>query len=210
MKRLSFLGTLGLLLVLALAPAAARAGVATAGAVLLDPFDPVPEIQFHHYGGYGCNYGCGGCDYACNRCGYDCYRHSRCGEGCYRGDCDGCYRHSDCNDTCYRRTCDGCYRHTDCRDGCRPADCDHDCHDGDTSPPPTTCLQGNCYDAEHYERRWRDGNRVGQEWMDRGRKERIIPADARPHGWGRGSENWYEDDDDPPPPPPPPASPPHH
>jgi hypothetical protein len=193
MKRYSVLSALGLLLALALAPAGAKAGVATAGAVLLDPFDPVPAIQFHHYGGYGCNEGCGGCDYGC-------YRHNRCG--------DGCYRHTECGDGCYRRDCDGCYRHTDCRDGCRRADCDHDCHDGDNGTTPL-CLQGNCYDAEHYERRWRDGNRVGQEWMDRGRKERIIPADAH-RGWGHGGEDWHEDDDDAPPPPPPPEPPPHH
>jgi hypothetical protein len=202
MKKFSFLGALGLLLALALMPGGAKAGVATSGAVLLDPFDPVPEIQFRHYGGYGCSYGCGGCDYECggyrDRCDRGCYRHSRCG--------DGCSRHSDCDN--------GCYRRTNCDDTCR-SHCDRDCddHDGDRGDgghAAAPCTQANCYDAEHYERRWRDGDRVGQEWMDRGRKERIIPADAHPHGWGHGGEDWHDDDDDAPPPAPPPDPPHHH
>jgi hypothetical protein len=46
----------------------ARAGVASDDTVLLDPFDPVPEIQFRHFGGNGCFWACArrcwhGCGY---------------------------------------------------------------------------------------------------------------------------------------------------
>jgi hypothetical protein len=186
------------------AAAPASAGVATAGAVLLDPFDPVPEIQFHHFGGYGCSYGCGSvCDSGCG---------ARYDGGCY----DGCRRH-------YRR-------HRDCEDGCRRYvrdDCDHDCrghdhegrdgdrdghdrrdgydhrdvadeHDG-ASPP---CVSGHCYDAEHWERRWRDGDHVGQQWEDRGTRERSLPQGGHTDGFYGHDYDWRVDDDPPPPPPP--------
>ncbi len=54
----------------------AQAQVAAQDSVLLDPFDPVPEIQFRHFGGNGCWDDCGG----------------------YR-DCDGC---GGCQDGCAR------------------------------------------------------------------------------------------------------------
>ena len=45
-------------------------------AQLLDPFDPVPQIQFHH----GCDWGCRGCVDSCG--------HHRCWDGCgYRHCC---------------------------------------------------------------------------------------------------------------------------
>jgi hypothetical protein len=64
-----------------------HAGTAGDDAVLLDPFDPVPQIGFHH-GEYGdCYDPCGerSCYHACgyHRCSRDCYRHER---GCER-DC---------------------------------------------------------------------------------------------------------------------------
>ncbi|HEY0107375.1 MAG TPA: hypothetical protein VGB91_14945, partial [Rhizomicrobium sp.] len=161
--RSRFASILPAILVLVLAaiawPGGAQAGVATSGAVLLDPFDPVPEIQFHHFGGYGCSYGCGigyrGCDEGCG--GY-----GGCHEGCRRH-----YRHHDCDDDCGRHAHD-CDR--DCER--EASNCDHDCGDDKTPSPP--CTSGHCYDAVHYERRWRDGDHVGQEWMDRGRRERML------------------------------------
>lgn len=192
-----------------LLPGTASAGVATSGAVLLDPFDPVPEIQFHHFGGYGgCNSGCGGYEGA----GYD-----RCGKGCGYNRCDdGCYRrrhhhYRHCDDVCGDRYAD------DDRDGDRDhhdrdGDGYHDGHDGgpDANRPP--CIDAHCYDAEHYEHRWRNGDRVGQEWMDRGRRERTIPDEDRAHRfYGHGDQEWHDEDGDaPPPPPPPPPGPPHH
>jgi hypothetical protein len=169
MKRFPFLA--GILLAMLLAPGAASAGVATAGAVLLDPYDPVPEIQFRHYGGYGyggCDIGCGGYDY--DSCG-SCYRHRH---HYYRCD-DGCRRHDDCRDRC-REGYDG-ERYAD-RDG------------GDAEP----CTQGRCYDAEHYERRWHNGDREGVEWYDRGRKEKTV--DGHEHGFYGHGEDWHDDDDD--------------
>jgi hypothetical protein len=82
---------------------AAHAQVAAQDSVLLDPFDPVPEIQFRHFGGNGCwddcgGYrdcdGCGGCREGCGRrCYNSCYTHRRCYEDCYgRVHCErGCH-----------------------------------------------------------------------------------------------------------------------
>ena len=173
MKRFSFLA--GLLLALTLLPCAASAGVATAGAVLLDPYDPVPEIQFRHFGGYGyggCDVGCGGYDY--DACGGGCYRHrhhTRCGDGCgRRDDCDRC---------------------RDGHDGDRYAD--RDGHDGEGGQ---ICTQGRCYDAEHYERRWRNGDREGVEWYDRGRKEKTVDTSGHERGFYGHGEDWRDDEDD--------------
>jgi hypothetical protein len=58
------LGFLGFMF--ALSPNGARAGVASDDTVLLDPFDPVPEIQFRHFGGNGCFWACAQhCWHAC-------------------------------------------------------------------------------------------------------------------------------------------------
>jgi hypothetical protein len=57
--------------------------------VLLDPFDPVPQIGFHH-GEYGdCYDPCGqrGCYHSCGErrgCEHDCYRHAGCEHDCRR------------------------------------------------------------------------------------------------------------------------------
>jgi hypothetical protein len=183
--RSTILAALGITFLALASPA--QAGVATSGAVLLDPFDPVPEIQFRHFGGYGCAYGCGGCY---DSCGGGCY--DRCG-GCH----DGCYRryrrHADCGDECGRHGRDDCDR-----------DCDnHDGRDGHDAPP---CTSAHCYNAEHYERRWRDGDHVGQEWLDRGTREKTLTDDHGDGGWyGHESPEWHDDEDAPPPPPPPPA-----
>jgi hypothetical protein len=52
-------------------------------AVVLDPFDPVPQIQFHHG---GCDWGCRGCIDSCGyrHCWHGCWRHHawRCEFGC--------------------------------------------------------------------------------------------------------------------------------
>jgi hypothetical protein len=89
---------------------AARAQVAAQDSVLLDPFDPVPEIQFRHFGGADCWDDCGYRD--CDGCG-------RCNDGCGRSHCyDRCGR---CSRGCYarprcRRDCDG---RVHCERGCR-------------------------------------------------------------------------------------------
>jgi hypothetical protein len=100
----------GIFLLLGLvAPARVNAGTAINDSVLLDPFSPVPEIQFSP--GYG---GCGdGCYHGYRHCWHDCG---------YAGGCD-----HDCRYGGW-----GCER--DCRDGWRPAlwhDCDRDCHFGE-------------------------------------------------------------------------------
>jgi hypothetical protein len=96
-SRVAFLSLLVGLALFALAPAA-RAGEPIDDTVLLDPFDPVPEIQFHHLG--DCYAGCS--------FGRDCYRG--CGERyrCYRD----CHRHCErnCRDRDYR---DGRYSDED-------------------------------------------------------------------------------------------------
>ncbi len=70
-RRFTFLGLMsGLICALVLLNApVARAQTAAEESVLLDPFDPVPEIQFRHFGGDGCWEGlsascasAGGCD----------------------------------------------------------------------------------------------------------------------------------------------------
>ena len=79
MRKLLTLLALTLSLTLLHAPAA-LAQVAADDTVLLDPFDPVPQIGFHH----------GDCDDPCgyHRCHEGCYRHrSRCNDCCGR-ECD--------------------------------------------------------------------------------------------------------------------------
>jgi len=144
---------LGLAFVAVLA-GGAKAGVATSGAVLLDPFDPVPEIQFRHFGGYG-DWGGG--------YGSDRYRHCK-GDDCARG------------------------AHCDREDGCR---------DGDPREAElANCDQKNCYYAEHYERRWHNGDQVGTEWMDRGRREKTVTGTGRPRDWDSHDNNWHDEDED--------------
>jgi hypothetical protein len=53
-------------------------------AMLLDPYDPVPQIQFHH----GCDWGCRGCIDSCGwrHCWNGCYAsYHHCWRGCWRG-----------------------------------------------------------------------------------------------------------------------------
>jgi hypothetical protein len=72
------------------AGASASAGVEVDNAILLDPFDPVPAIQFRHYGGYA--WGIYDCGY--RPCGHRRHHHSY-RHHCYR-DCYGygrCERH---------------------------------------------------------------------------------------------------------------------
>ncbi len=185
-----FLGVLTLLLGAALLPTGAAAGVATAGAVLLDPFDPVPAIQFQHFGGYGCYEGCGG--------GYN-----RCGDGCggYRHRVH--YRRDDCDDGCYRARRhhhrDHCDR--DCGDDDR-YDRDGDRHGDDRgeragyAPSPPPCPASRCTDSEHWERHWREGDRVGQEWLDRGYRQRTLESGGGPPSWYGHRPDWNDRDDD--------------
>ena len=73
--------------------------------VLLDPFDPVPQIQFHH----------GGCDWGCRGCVDECgYRH--CWHECGYHHCwHGCYAYRDCWHGCWHG------RPWHCEFGCGPS-----------------------------------------------------------------------------------------
>ena len=87
MKRFTFAGLMSAAsgaLMLMTAPGA-HAQVAAQDSALLDPFEPVPEIQFRHFGGYDCWDNCGRCNDGCR---------SRCYRGCGRTRCwrDGCGR----------------------------------------------------------------------------------------------------------------------
>ena len=75
------------------AAAPASAGVPGDNAVLLDPFDPVPQIGFHHD---DCFDPCGyhRCEHYCgyrHRCEHDCYRRRGCGDDCYGRNHDETY-----------------------------------------------------------------------------------------------------------------------
>ncbi len=205
-RRSGLLAALGVLLAVFLVPGPALAGVATAGAVLLDPFDPVPEIQFEHFGGYGCAYGCGG--------------YQRCDEGCgYRRCHDRCVRHTRCDEDCRGRDrCDGdCHRADRCDSDCDHHDhCDRDCDRSrddapytDRSGPVAPPCQGRCSDSEHWEHHWRNGDHVGQEYYDRGRRERDLQNGGGAPPWYGHAPDWHDNDDEDAPPPPPPPPPPH-
>lgn len=195
-KRSGLLAALGLLFAVLVLPGPAAAGVATAGAVLLDPFDPVPEIQFRHFGGYGCDTGCGGyercdegcggrCGDSCGRCHQGCVRHSRCG--------DGCRPRNPCEDNCGRHDrCDG-----DCERADRGDNCDTDCDHGGAPPPDARPpCEGRCNVTEHWQRDWRNGGHFGQEWYDRGYRERDSSDGHRPHNWHRSDHDSEDNDDD--------------
>ncbi len=184
------LGALGLAAALLL-PQAAAAGVATAGAVLLDPFDPVPAIQFHHFGGYGCYEGCGGGGYY-NRCDDGCggyrhrvrYRRDECDDGCYRA-----RRHH------HRDRCDRDCGDDDDRDGDRHGHGDGRGEQAGYAPPPP-CPANRCSDSEHWERHWRQGDRVGQEWFERGYRQRTLEGGGHPPPWYGRRSDWNDRDDD--------------
>lgn len=110
-------------------------------AILLDPFDPVPEIQFRHFGA-DCFHECGYRDGCYHDCGYRHGCHRYCGHRCYR-DCG--YRRSGCGDSCHNR----CYR------DCHPR-CYHDCHRGCERDCHPRC-ERNC-------ETWRDERSDFQAW----------------------------------------------
>lgn len=145
---------LGALFAALLGAAPASAGVAIDDAVMLDPYDPVPPIQFRHwYAGYDCDYGCG------HHCWHSCYRHY-----------DGCH--------------DGCYR-----DGWRHR-CYDDCERAEYPRISLPCTTGDCYESTRYEHRYRDGDQVRDEWMDKGRNVGNEEETFRHHF----SKNEYDDD----------------
>jgi hypothetical protein len=110
------------LLAVAVFPVQASAGTAAIdNSVQLDPFNPVPEIQFSR----DCYDACGGCG---DRCGSRC--EDNCGRHCYR-DCDRWHvGWRDCDRDCR-------YGSWYCERGCRNnwygtgwRDCDRDCREG--------------------------------------------------------------------------------
>jgi len=170
-----------LMLGLATAPAA-LADPGAENAVLLDPFDPVPEIQFRHFGadcfsncGYSYGYGCyHECDY---RCHYGCYRrrHHYHGESwrdqrsdwqAFRYD-DQSYRYDRFSNRYERQS-----REWD------------------------AIVNGGWFDNHHYwhdgHGRWRDGGGIWHQ--EEGRSDPRSPARAVP-------SSWPNDADGPPPPP---------
>jgi hypothetical protein len=217
-SRFGLLAALTVLL-LALSPVRADAGVATYGAVLLDPYDITPGIGFDH-DRYGCNDGCGGCDRGCGR------HHGGCNDGCHRPRCaDGCHR-ARCAEDCGRPRCedrcgdarceDRCGDDTPCEDRCGARDCSDHCGERDctdhcggqeTRPADFVPCTGRCSDTEHWEHRWRNGDQVGEEWYDRGRRERDVQGGHPPQWYGR-SRDWHDGDDEdaPPPAPSPPTA----
>lgn len=175
----SLLAALALVAAAFLFSPAAHAGVAIENTVVLDPFDPVPPIQFQHwYAGYGCDNGCGR-NYGC----YDrCERRPRCYSDCERPRCrDNC--RSDCGDRCERRTrCDrDCGRDNNCCDDNRASN----------------CVSARCYDVERWEHRWRDGDHSGQDWYTRGHRERVR-SDDKWDGDEKNDSSWNDDDGPPP------------
>ena len=113
-----------------------RADPAVDNAVQLDPFDPVPEIQFRHYGDNPC---------------YDhCERYRDCDEGC-RARCKDHCGNNDCRD---RDHCD-----RDCRDGERCGHYGHDCRDQDR------CTQ-DCREKDVCSQDCRDGDACGYDRRD--------------------------------------------
>ena len=176
------LGTFALLLFVVAAPLRAQAGVAIDNAVMLDPYDPVPPIQFHHwYGGEDGWHHHHDRHWVSYRCQGDCRDgcEDRCEHGCDRD----CGRHDACD-----RDCGGCDRGCERRD----SSCDRDC-----APPPMPC-GSSCYDAVRWEHRWRAGDRMGQEWYDSGKRERERSGAEHGHRW-YGHENdsdWRDEDGD--------------
>jgi hypothetical protein len=175
-----FVAALALLAPLSATPAVAETTIDQA--VVLDPYDPTPGIAFDH-----CSDGCHRhCRSSCGRryrrhCGDDCYteRRHHCGRDCYAEN---------------RPRCDG----DRCRDG---YDADASTAGGPPPAAPKPCLSGNCFDAERYEHKWRDGTRKGHDWYRRGSSERD---------WEASDQNIDNGDDAPwsaPPPPPPPPPP---
>lgn len=140
----------------------ARAQVAAQDSVLLDPFDPVPEIQFRHFGGYDCWDDCG-----------------------YR-DCDGCGR---CNDGCGRSRCyDRCGR---CERGCyaRPR-CWRDC--AGRIHCERGCRNEGRYDHHDYDRERRfdhDATRVEHDDHRFREDEERFHHDA--HEYERDDRDWH-------------------
>lgn len=144
-----------------LGAAPVSAGIAMDDTVVLDPYDPVPPVQFRHwYAGYDCDYGCGHCWHSCYR-----HRYDGCHDGCYDRCHDGCYRRDG-----YRHDCDGCGR-----DGYPRID--------------LPCTTDDCYESTRWEHRFRDGDQVHDEWLDRGRNVGNEAETFRHHF----SKNDYDD-----------------
>jgi hypothetical protein len=113
------------------------AGVAIDDSVKLDPFDPVPQIGFHHD---GCDEGCG-----YHRCHSGCYRHSRCGNECRSWHC------------CYRDCDRGCRDGWGCEFSCREAreDMERYRHQSETYDALMAIYTEQlCWYDAHYRHRW--------------------------------------------------------
>ncbi len=148
-----------------------RADPAVDNAVQLDPFDPVPEIQFRHYGG--------------NPCYEHCERHRDCDDGC-RARCDDHCGNNDCRN---RDNCD-----SDCRDGERCGHDGHDCQDQDR------CSQ-DCRDKKDVcSQDCRGGDACGQDRRDCRDKDRCDDVCREPCDGAHERHAPCERDCDAPPP----------
>jgi hypothetical protein len=104
----------------------AQAGVEVDNAIMLDPFDPVPEIQFNHYGGYAWGYGT--YHHYGHECRWHCrYRHHEDWRDHDAGD-DAWERYDEQSERYDRQSC--WYQHEYIGGHCREHHGDHDGHDG--------------------------------------------------------------------------------
>lgn len=161
-------------------------------AILLDPFDPVPEIGFRHYGadcfhecgyGEGCYHDCGyrhGCHRYCGgnrRCYHSCgYRREGCGDGCH----NRCYH--DCHPRCYH----------DCHRGC-----ERDCHPRCERNCETWRDERSDFQAWRWNRLTHRYERQSREW-DEKYGEGWYDGDHRYHDghgrWRDGDGGWHDGD----------------
>lgn len=188
MKRFTFAGLMSAAicaLMLMTAPGA-RAQVAAQDSVLLDPFDPVPEIQFRHFGGVGCWDDCGyrDCD-GCGRCNDGCGR-SRCYRGCGR---TRCWR--DCNGRlhCTR----GCRNNGNYDRGAR---FDHDAaraeNDHYRFRDDERRFHHDAHEYERDDRAWHDRYGIERRHDHDGRDDHDGHWDHDGHD-GRGDHEGYRD-----------------
>jgi hypothetical protein len=181
--------------------APAYAGVPGDDAVLLDPFDPVPQIGFRH----------GECDDPCgyhHRCWHECgYRHRRCERDCCGRDCDfyaerraewaRYWQQANTYDMImaiymdqlrwyqwrYRDGGHGEFRHQD-------FDIPHDGHDGDWHDGDHH--DADHHDGDHHDGRWQDGD---GNWHDGDRRDGDWRDGDRHDGDGDHHDgDWHDGD----------------
>lgn len=203
--------------------APASAGVPGDNAVLLDPFDPVPQIGFHH----DCDDECGRCERGCyhrrhyRRCEHDC-----CGERCeeeywayiwslrrYERETDTynmlLHVYTDELHDYDRRYLDGHghfddrgfqeFRHAMHWDEPHYGDADHHYGDGDHRDGEWHDGDRHDHDGDHRDHDWHDGDHHDGDWHDRdhhdGDHRDGDHHDGDWHGDGHHDGDGYHDGD---------------